>query len=295
MTHEQPGWPLSVLAQACAQVGLDPTAARLIKFTNNAVFDLVSSPVVVRIPGSPGVAARADKVVTIAEWLAANNMPSVRLVEGLPQPLDINGHKVTFWQRVPSAEMTPTGRDLGHTLRRFHSLPPPSANLPAWQPMNSIRSRVEAEDVLTPSDHAFLEAKCDEIQTALDTVAYFLEPGPIHGDAFMGNLIPSPNGPILCDFDSASHGPREWDLTPVAVGKLRFSYSTDAQAELASAYGTDILTWPHFATLRQLRELQLVTSVLPVIRSNPKLQAQWTHRFKSFRDGDLTATWTTYT
>lgn len=294
MTREQPDWPQDILAQACAQVDLDPSAARLIKFTNNAVFDLTSSPVVVRIPGSPSVGSRAGKVVAIAEWLAAHDMPAVRLIEGLSQPLDVGGHKVTFWQRVPAADTTPMGRDLGLILRRYHALPAPHTDLPSWQPMNSIRDRVDKEDVLTPADHAFVDARCNEIQEALGNIDYFLAPGPIHGDAFMGNLIPGPNGPILCDFDSASYGPREWDLTPVAVGKLRFSYATDSQAELAAAYGTDILSWPHFSTLRQLRELQLVTSVLPVLRSNPKLQAQWTYRFKSFRDDDLDATWTTY-
>ncbi|WP_080646774.1 phosphotransferase family protein [Salinispora arenicola] len=294
MINEQHGLPVGVLTQACAQVGLDAAAARLIKFTNNAVFDLVTSPVVVRIPGSPSVNERVNKVVAVAKWLEENDMPSVRLVEGLPQPLEIANTRVTFWQRVPPANTSPTGYDLGRALRRYHTLPHPKLELPTWQPMISVRSRIESEDVLTPGDHAFLIEKCDEVQEALDGVPYFLPPGPVHGDAFMGNLIPGPEGPVLCDFDSTAYGPREWDLTPVAVGKLRFSYSTSAQEELASAYGTDILDWSHFDTLRQLRELQLVTSVLPVLRSNPKLVIQWTLRFKSFRDGDRDAIWTTY-
>ncbi|MEV7970837.1 hypothetical protein AB0O34_33325, partial [Sphaerisporangium sp. NPDC088356] len=42
----------SLLAAVCAETGLDPTHAELIKFTNNAVFRLRTAPVVVRIAGS---------------------------------------------------------------------------------------------------------------------------------------------------------------------------------------------------------------------------------------------------
>jgi aminoglycoside phosphotransferase (APT) family kinase protein len=141
---------------------------------------------------------------------------------------------------------------------------------------------------------AFLHAKCDELQEAIDRLSYQLPPGPIHGDSFLGNLIPGPDGPIICDFDSAADGPREWDLTPVAVGQLRFAYPGQAHQELADTYGMDVTRWPGFSVLRQLRELQLVTSVLPVLRSNPSLMAQWQHRLKSFRDNDLQAVWAPY-
>jgi thiamine kinase-like enzyme len=288
-------WPQTVLADICKRVGLDPSGARLIKFTNNAVFSLTTAPVVVRIPGSSPVGDRVEKIVAVARWLADNDMPSVRLIDEITQPVICGGHKVTLWHLVPSAECAPNGRDLGRILRRFHSLPSPPFELPAWRPVAGIRQRIESEDLLSLDDHTFLERKCDELEAALEKVTYLLPPGPIHGDSFMGNLIPAADGPVICDFDSTAFGPREWDLTPVAVGKLRFSYATDVHTELAEAYATDILSWQGFGTMRQLRELQLVTSVLPVLRSNPALIDQWRHRFRTFREGDLDATWTTYT
>lgn len=62
-------------------MGLDPTGAQLIKFTNNAVFTLASAPVVVRIPRSQSVGARVNKVIAVARWLAEHDMPSVRLLK----------------------------------------------------------------------------------------------------------------------------------------------------------------------------------------------------------------------
>jgi hypothetical protein len=160
--------------------------------------------------------------------------------------------------------------------------------------MLAIRQRIAEADAISRPDRAFLEARCEETEGMLDRLDYFLPPGPIHGDSFIGNLIPGPHGPVICDFDSAASGPREWDLTPVAVGRLRFSYAEDSHQQLTETYGANILDWRGFAVMRALRELQLVTSVLPVLRCNPTLADQWRHRFTTFRDGDTAAAWSPY-
>jgi hypothetical protein len=67
-----------------------------------------------------------------------------------------------------------------------------------------------------------------------------------------------------------------------------------AQSELAAHYGVDVTAWPGFPVLRQVRELKLVTSVVPVLRSNPDILPKWRHRFDSFTRGDSAAKWTTY-
>jgi hypothetical protein len=46
--------------------------------------------------------------------------------------------------------------------------------------------------------------------------------------------------------------------------------------------------------LRRLRELQLVTSVLPVLDANPALRPQWRLRLDSLRDGDDGVRWSPY-
>lgn len=287
-------WPYRVLAEVCTRVGADASEARLIKFTNNAVFALPSSELVVRIAGSPAVARSANKVVDVGRWLATHEMPTVRLATNLPQPLDIDGHAVSLWKLVPGAGEQPTGYDLGRILRRFHGLSDAPSDLPAWNTLGAVRSRLEAAEALTRDEHAFLSEAADAVASDLDEIEYFLEPGPIHGDPFVGNLIPGPHGPILCDFDSTSVGPREWDLTPAAVGRLRFRYPTDYHGPLAESYGVDILNWSGFPVFRRLRELQLVCSVLPVLSTSAGIRDQWRHRFDTFRSGDVDARWTTF-
>lgn len=283
-----------VLDAICAQVGLDPAGARLIKFTNNAVFELAREPIVVRIAGSQTVRDRVPKIINVARWLARSDMPAVRLLDGIDQPVRAHGHLATLWHRVPVTGRAPNGANLGRILRRYHRLPPPGTPLPPWQPLAPIRQRIAETDILPESDLTYLETKCGELEEAVAGLAYDLPQGPIHGDSFLGNLIPGPAGPVICDFDSAADGPREWDLTPIAVGRLRFAYPGRIQRELADTYGFDVTRWPGFLAFRQLRELQLVTSVLPVLRDNPSLYEQWRHRLKTFRSGDIEAVWTPY-
>lgn len=284
----------AVLAEVCAQAGLDPAGAELVKFTNNAVYRLVRDPVVVRIAGSGVVRARAPKVVAVARWLAEHDMPSVRLLNGVEQPVRAGGHLATLWQQVLATGPKPTGYALAAILRRFHELPPPDFELPAWRPVGPIRERIAEARDLADDDLAFLLAACDEAEAALAELRYVLPPGPIHGDATVGNLIPGPAGSVICDFDSTSAGPREWDLTPATLGRFRFDHPVDIHGQLASVYGFDVTAWDGFRVLRRLRELQLVTSVLPVLEDNPGLRMQWERRFRSFREGDTAVRWDAY-
>jgi hypothetical protein len=80
----------------------------------------------------------------------------------------------------------------------------------------------------------------------------------------------------------------------VAVGKLRFNYPDDDHSLIVARYGFDVTTWEGFPVLRRIRELKLVTSVVPVLRSNPDIREQWQHRLTTFKHGDGDAKWTTY-
>jgi Phosphotransferase enzyme family len=283
----------TLLDELCAAHALDPTDARLIKFTNSAVFDLPRADVVIKVAGSALVTERIPTVIRVARWLEAAGFPAVRLVSDLDQPVLVQGHAATVWQRVAATGREPTGEDLAGLLQRFHALRAPDGGLPRWDPIRSIRRRLAEADGPTADELAFLRARCDEVEVRLAGLTPSLAPGAIHGDAFLGNLIPGPHGPVLCDFDSTSIGCREWDLTPVAVGSLRFDYANDPQPSFASAYGFDVTTWSGFAALRQLRELQLVTSVLPVLRSSPPVRSQFEHRLATLRSGS-SARWQPY-
>lgn len=280
-----PGRLDAVLTGVAKLAGFDAGDARLIKFTNSAVFDLPSAGVVVKVAGSKLVTDRIPRVLDVVRWLQSHDFPAVRPLEGIAQPVHSLGHAATVWVRVAPSGPAPTGQDLAHLVRRFHDLPAP-AGLPAWAPTTGIRQRLAEADGLDDRDLAFLHDRCAEVEGEVAHLRPDLPLGPIHGDAFLGNLIPGPDGPVLCDFDSTSIGPREWDLTPIAVGSLRFDYADDPHPSFADTYGVDVTAWDGFETLRRLRELQLVTSVVPVLRGNTAVRAQFHHRLTSLKAGD---------
>lgn len=283
-----------VLAAVCAVVGVDHRGARLLKFTSNAVFRLRDDPVVVRIAGSTALRHRVRKVVDVAGWLADNDVPAVRLLAGVPQPIEVGDYLATVWEAVPQYRGTPTTRDLAALLRRLHELPEPQFELPSWEPLDDVRRRLGDAEELAPADRRFLEDRCAALTERLATLDYPLKACVVHGDAHLGNLIPGPKGPVLCDFDSTCVGPPEWDLTPIPVGLQRFGGSRRAARAFARRYGFDVVAWPGFAVLREVRELKLATSVLPILRSNPQVVPELRRRLASVRTGDTSAGWSRY-
>jgi hypothetical protein len=224
MSHGRPtaDWSRRMLTRACDELGLDPAGARLLKFTNSAVFALDDARLVLRIAGSPPVSAKASRGVAMAWWLAEHDVPAVRLVKDVPQPLDIDGHAVTTWHQVPAGGTPPTPEDLGRLLRHLHAIDDVPPGLPEWNQVASVRARLAAATSLTDDEHAFLEGRISEVEEQVRHLEPVLPPGPLHGDAHTGNLTPSPSGPVLCDFDSAAIGHREWDLLPTAVNAARY-------------------------------------------------------------------------
>jgi Phosphotransferase enzyme family len=275
---------------------LDDIGATPLKLTVNSVYRLPVAGAVARVATSDAMTFRIPKVVQVARWLAAEGVPAVRLLPGVPAPVRAGEAVGTFWVDAASADgAPPTTADLGALLRRLHVLTPPIPALPRWDPLGDVRRRMSDAEGLAPADRAFLEDRLERVADGLRTLRPELPTVVIHGDAHLGNLIRTPAGDVVvCDFDAMCVGPAEWDLTPVAVGALRFGHPPEAQELLAASYGFDVTRWPGFAVLRAVRELKLVTSVLPILASSPTVAAQFRVRLDSLRTGDARARWAPY-
>jgi aminoglycoside phosphotransferase (APT) family kinase protein len=281
------------LSGTCAILGLDATGARLLRFTNNAVYALASAPVVVRIVGSHGLRHRVGTVVRVAAHFAACGVPAIRLLPGIEQPLEVGGHLVTVWCEVRETGRRATAGDLATLLRRVHAVPPPG-ELPEWTPLDAVRARVADAEELDARDRLFLLERCAEVEDSLSGLEFSLPRGLVHGDAHSGNVIVGPEGPVLCDFDSACVGPPEWDLTPLAVGRERFGDPAGRYRMLADGYGFDVTSWAGFPVLRAVRELKLTTSVLPILRSHPCVREELRRRLADLRNGCTGSRWSRY-
>lgn len=281
------------LTGAAALLGLDPSGARLLRFTNNAVYQLARAPVVLRIVGSRKLRHRASRAVAVARHFERHDIPAIRLLPGVDQPISVGDHVVTAWEYVPSIGRRPTSADLGRLLRRVHELPAPEG-VGEWDPLGDVRARIADAEELAASDRRFLLRRCSEVAAALDELEYPLPRGLIHGDAHPGNVILGSGGPVLCDFDSSCVGPAEWDLTPLAVGRERFADPAGRYRMLADVYGFDVTAWDGFPVLRAARELKLTTSVLPILRSHPQVRGELRRRLTDLRTGRTSDPWARY-
>ena len=129
-------------------------------------------------------------------------------------------------------------------------LPEPAFDLPDWAPLDDVARRIADAEELAEDDREFLADRRAALAEQLAALEYPLPSAVVHGDAHLGNLIPGPDGPVLCDFDSTSEGPPEWDLTPVLVAQRRFGGSIRESRTLLRAYGFDVTKWPGFEVLR---------------------------------------------
>ena len=73
--------------------------AELLRLGENAIFRLRDSACVVRIGRNMSHWADATKEVAVSGWLAAHEYPAAKAL-GLPQPLEVDGHPVTFWEHI---------------------------------------------------------------------------------------------------------------------------------------------------------------------------------------------------
>src|SRR5947209_19571324 len=88
------------LRAVCAELGLDPTEVRLLRDVNNAVFELVGDPVVIRLVTLPSYVSRAELAVAAATVFAEHGVPAIRFLPGVCQPVRVGEQVATVWQAV---------------------------------------------------------------------------------------------------------------------------------------------------------------------------------------------------
>ncbi len=282
----------AALADACARMNLDAAGAELIQYSVNAVFRLATAPVVVRVAAGAVGRTRGRRLVAAAGWLAENDAPSVRLLVG-DQPVNIAGEfTFTFWHEL-AVRPAWTAEDLARPLRTLHRLQPNSA-MPEWDPFTIARERLAAADsAISATDLAWLHEQWEAAEAAYRQWRLAMAIGIVHGDPHLGNLLADGDRVILCDLDETGTGPILWDLVPQAVGATRFAREPFYR-QFVDAYGVDVRDEPYWPVLQHIRELIMVSSVLPNLSHRPEVAAEQAHRLQSLRRGDTAATWHRY-
>lgn len=273
-----------VLVDACAQAGLDPGGAEPIRLGENAIFRL-QGHVVVRI-ARPGQLAAARREVQIARWLAQQNVPAVRVLATVSQPVESGGQAVTFWEELP-AHRHGTPAQVAEAIRRLHDLPVPAdVPLGVLDPFVRLAGRIDAATTLSDGDRAWLRQRQTTLEARYAELPEGLPQCVVHGDAWVGNVVATQDGQVvLLDLERCAVGPPEWDLVSTAIKHTSFAWitATDYQ-DFCRRYGHDVTDWPGFGLLRDIRELRMTCYLAQRAAEHPEAKAEAQLRVDCLRD-----------
>lgn len=281
------------LAEACARTGRDAADAELIRLGSNAVFRLRHEPVIVRVMRSADLFMVASREVRVARWLASAGIPAIQVTDG-EQPILAAGRPVTFWISVSDAEEYGNPAELGALVRQLHALQPPAdIDLPRLDPFDRVRDRISAAVTLAPEDRDFMRQRVDTLEAAYAELRYALPGGHVHGDASVGNILRTRDGAaVLSDLDGFATGCREWDLVQTAMYFDRYGWHTERQyAEFVAAYGFDVLAWPGYSTLADIKETSMVAWLSQNATPGSKAEPELHRRLNSLRTGTGRRDW----
>jgi aminoglycoside phosphotransferase (APT) family kinase protein len=286
----------TVLEQAATAIGLDPNGAELLRLGENAIYRLRDAPVVVRIARGPEMWQDAAKEVNVAKWLAASGIPAARLWP-VEQPVDVDGHPVTYWRFIDGRRGGPGDvHALGKLLRTVHDLPrPTNFKLPAQLPLLRVRPRIERAQV-PEDDRRFLLDLLDKLTVATGRLKFPLPETVNHGDAHVQNLMVTRSGEVLLiDFEGFCWGHPEWDLATTATEYMTAGFWTITQyTDFVAAYGYDITEWADFSIIRQAREISMTTWLMQNVSESPNLHAEYKKRMATIREGRPTERWSAH-
>jgi thiamine kinase-like enzyme len=105
----------------------------------------------------------------------------------------------------------------------------------------SLLQHPSALPALAVDDREFLMRTYEQLWEGLRELPLRLS--PIHGDAHLGNVFITPEGPLWTDFEAACLGPREWDISGVPYPPAFAALDQTAYAIMSDLRRLCIVVW----------------------------------------------------
>jgi hypothetical protein len=222
----------------------------LVQETNNTIVWLRPHPVIAKVGTRADRAEALVREHELARALVALDAPvAAPLVGSLPARHPPTGYTVTLWDRLDhDADARPSGPVVANSLRRLHgALARSETELPDFrlglQRARDALSEAYRFPALGPSDITLLRETFDGLLPELDSRE--LRRGPLHGEPHDANRLVTPLGIRWVDFESACHGPIEWDLAflPDDARETFTQVDQDLLALLSTLNSARVATW----------------------------------------------------
>ncbi|WP_367124467.1 phosphotransferase [Streptomyces phytohabitans] len=220
--------------------------------------------------------------------------PAARVLDGLEQPVVVDGCPVTFWHLIEEGERKATYGELGAILRDLHALTVPDGmELPPYTVFGRTDLRIEKATGIPEEDREFLRERARELRERLSGLRFASPKGPVHGDAHVQNLmVDRDDRVILIDFEGFGFDHPEWDLMVTATEHHSLGWQTREQyGAFVDAYGRDLRDWDGFRTLRGIQEFQMTTWLMQNVGESDDVAKEYARRIASLRDDDAPRHW----
>lgn len=282
---------LKLFERACAAAGLSATDPVYLRGQTSAVLRLAHRPVVVKIARMGTDPSEVRRTVEFVRWLMGLGFPTVPLYCPDMQPLILDGHAITLWTYLPQPERPVSAEAMAKPLKILHGLSQPPVTMDPIDMCAGIRDSLDRTTVLPEHTIRFLRECVDRLEGALAHVSYELSEGVLQGDPQHANALHNGASVVLCDWDNAAVGQPEWDLATVEIQCRRFGYGSEHYHRFVEAYGWDVTRWSGHLTIRDLRELRMITTYARKARHQPEKVSEALSRIDGFRRGDIEHDW----
>jgi phosphotransferase family enzyme len=290
--HEQPSRQLSdALAAACAEAGIAPDGARLLRMHSNTVFYLPASNAVARINTGLDGPSRVAASLAATGWLAGRGFATVR--PKVNRPVVHGVVVVSFWEYEETVKAGRSPTALAALVRELHSFRDAPLGLSSMPNpvLGTAQALQEHPGAFDGDDREWLAGEISACEQRWDAMRFALPAGLIHGDAHPNNLLYTRRGVLLGDWDHVSYGPREWDLVQAVYFHRRFPAPGDDLDAAARSYGWDLRSWPGVDDLVGIREVSGLGSYIRTAAAKPFARAELAYRIRTLRERDTTAPW----
>jgi Ser/Thr protein kinase RdoA (MazF antagonist) len=228
--------PVAAAVRVVSDLGLEVGEPVVLRDLRSTLVDLPPSGVLARVWRS-GV---RDPVVVECELAVTAHLAergaAVAPPYDAPGPFAVGDWRVTLWRRLdhdPDRELD--GHLAGEALREVHDLlaDHPVDGLPHFARLDEVRRILATLDPgpEIAADLVELVDRAEEVVVRLDVPLQ-----PVHGDAWLGNVLRTPDGPVWTDFELLCLGPRELDLA-CNEGAARHRGRTPADDAFLAGYG----------------------------------------------------------
>lgn len=206
---------LEAVTRVAAAHDLPTDDVLVVRDRTNVLVHLRPAPVVARISLTfarlrpPAWFARELEVASFLARAGAPVAPPADAVD--PGPHEQGGIVITFWRHVDHDPARFDATAAGRSLRDLHvALERYESPLPAFDRLDEVGevlARLEPSPAVSAEDLDALRRRRRQLRRPPGLAAR-----PLHGDAHLGNVLWSPDGPLWSDLENVCTGPVEYDL-----------------------------------------------------------------------------------